>query len=431
MQSFLSYPGLRSPTAVVVVFRYVDILKHPRRHKGGVDDTGPGYTVDTAHLLISTITITRFLGYISSGAVDPNNEAAVYASLWADENELADVSHLAEVQGQQTDLDTCNGIVRSIFRDAGFYCSTIAGYIGDEILRHTDTVRVGLVIGLWPSNPRAMSTSDAASGSNPESIRAEGRRGGKNSKAEAQVMIGWISIDRLGVKRLKVLEWRTESKRTTHSSRQGLKVYEHDPNEFEILRCYWPYGTRSSDDTNSESSSSSGSSESETGYDSTRRPVRSIASYYDELDRRSRTPAPTRTRTLPPLNIPDPPPRRAPVVPPPLPESILRRPTSDAPHRSSRSHRGRHTSSGSTRADKAFQVTIVTAVMMLAIACAAFRLHSLRPINAMRDIPQNRFSSSSSPAAVDPWERYTASSTPHLSAQSSQTQSRFQASTLR
>lgn len=271
-----------------------------------------------------------------------------------------------------------------------------------------------------------MSTSDAASGSNPESIRAEGRRGGKNSKAEAQVMIGWISIDRLGVKRLKVLEWRTESKRTTHSSRQGLKVYEHDPNEFEILRCYWPYGTRSSDDTNSESSSSSGSSESETGYDSTRRPVRSIASYYDELDRRSRTPAPTRTRTLPPLNIPDPPPRRAPIVPPPLPESILRRPTSDAPHRSSRSHRDRHTSSGSTRADKAFQVTIVTAVMMLAIACAAFRLHSLRPISAMRDIPQNRFSTSTSPAAVDPWEKYTSSSTPHLSAQSSQTQSRFQ-----
>ncbi|EIM86388.1 uncharacterized protein STEHIDRAFT_156710 [Stereum hirsutum FP-91666 SS1] len=192
-----------------------------------------GYTVDTAHLLISTLTITRFLNHVSSGEIDPNNESSVYAALWADTNELADVSHLSEVQGSQIDMDTCTRVVGSIFRDAGFHCSTIAGYIGDEVLRHSDIVRTGLVIGLWPINAQAMVGEEYGS---PESIRVEGRKDGK--QRQAQAMIGWISVDSLGVKRLKLLEWRTESKRSTESSRQGLKVYEHDPKEFEILRLF-------------------------------------------------------------------------------------------------------------------------------------------------------------------------------------------------
>lgn len=168
-------------------------------------------------------------------------------------------------------MDDCTRIVGSIFRDAGFYCSTIAGYIGDEVLRHSDIVRTGLVIGLWPINAQPMVGQDYGS---PESIRVEGRKDGK--QRQAQVMVGWISVDPLGMKRLKLLEWRTGSKRSTDSSRQGLKIYEHDPEEFEILRCYWPYGTRSVDDEDGSDSHSLSSSSfsSETVNTSSQRPVR-------------------------------------------------------------------------------------------------------------------------------------------------------------
>lgn len=310
-------------------------------------------------------------------------------------------------------MDDCTRIVGSIFRDAGFNCSTIAGYIGDEVLRHSDIVRTGLVIGLWPINAQPMVGEDYGS---PESIRVEGRKDGK--QRQAQVMVGWISVDPLGMKRLKLLEWRTESKHSTDSSRQGLKIYEHDPEEFEILRCYWPYGTRSGDDEDDSDSHllSSSSFSSETVNTSSQRPVRSLVSHYDDLDRRSHTSPPLPSRSLPPLTIPDPPPRRATFLPPPVtqPPPAPRRHTSTGARRSSRSHR--RSSSNTSRSERAFQVVIVTAIMILAIASASYRLHTIRPISALRGAPSAHVHSN-----VDqPWQSQNHPSYSSQSSSSSQ-----------
>lgn len=262
---------------------------------------------------------------------------------------------------------------------------------------------------MWPISAQAMEGEDYGS---PESIRVEGRKDGK--QRQAQAMVGWISVDPLGVKRLKLLEWRTESRRSTESSRQGLKVYEHDPKEFEIIRCYWPYGKRSVDDEDdSDSRSSTGSSfSSETGNTSSRRPVRSLVSHYDDLDNRSRTSLPPPSRSLPPITIPDPPPRRATFLPPPVtqPPPVPRRHASTTARRSSHSHR--RSSSRTSRSERAFQVVIVAAIMILAIASASYRLHTIRPISALRGVPSAHVSSTTD----QPWQNHN---TPSHSSQSS------------